>query len=269
MFTRACFCVVVLATLCAVGEEANGRVEGRYFVGKTAIANQEMILTQQEGSGGVVRAELPRVTTDSEGRFAFDNVQPGLYTVGCFAKYVVRNSSCMTWVASSSHSRWIEVKPGETAKAQVGGVGRKVVGRLVPPKDWTGRIAWQGGDERRISTSSKAWPKPPEAYSQPEKDQWYKEFGKSQESKRLRMARVVVIPVVAADGRFSAEDVPPGDYSLYITIGGDEAASLDGRPFGEANLEFSVPDGDDSAPVDLGEIRVVLYGAQNGAKAAK
>jgi hypothetical protein len=63
-----------------------------------------------------------------------------------------------------------------------------------------------------------------------------------------------------AEGRFRAEDVPPGRYRITVTVdappraGGPTISAL----LGTVTHSFSVPEGDQDEPVDVGDVEVSL-----------
>ena len=68
---------------------------------------------------------------DESGRFVFDRVAPGR-TIICRR---VDNPDKQGW--TFSHPVYLDVKPGETVRVQLGGTGRPVVGRLAIPEGVT------------------------------------------------------------------------------------------------------------------------------------
>ena len=64
------------------------------------------------------------------------------------------------------------------------------------------------------------------------------------------------------DGRFRIDDIPPGHYELTVTIdaplGLNERAPA--RELGRVKVPVDVPEGNDDAPVDLGEIPAAVNG---------
>ena len=232
-----------------------GRVEGTYLIGKTPGAHAEMILqsrTIQE------HKEIPRVITDAAGRFVFENVTPGRYSVGHLQSTEVMSGGSSSEFFASCHTRCIVVKPGETTQVQIGGTGRKIVGRMVAPADTRIKISWQGMMDHHISSDCPE-PNPPESLSKEDAQKWRDAFVKSDAYDAFRANYLDITPEVGEDGAFSAVDVPPGNYFLHIGVGNDAKGPLnqDG-PAGIASLKFTVPPGDDNASVDLGEVPVAM-----------
>ncbi len=255
------FCFGALLALPAFPQSAPppdakpGRVEGIYLIGKTPGAHVEMILQP-----GTIREhkEIPLVITDAAGRFVFDNVPPGRYSVGHLQSTEVMSGGPSSEFFASCHTRVIVVKPGETTQVQIGGTGRKIVGRMVAPVDTRIKISWQGMMDHHISRDCPE-PNPPEGLSKEDAQKWRDAFVKSEAYDTFRAAYLDITPEVGEDGSFSAVDVPSGNYSLHIGVGNDAKGPLnqDG-PAGIAVLKFTVPPGDDNAPVDLGEVPVTM-----------
>jgi peroxiredoxin/uncharacterized protein YaiE (UPF0345 family) len=232
-----------------------GRVEGTYFIGKTPGAHAEMTLELQNVQE---HKEIPWAITDATGHFAFEGVTPGQYTVGHAQSTEVMSAGTSTEFKSSCHTRWVVVKPGETTQVQVGGTGRKIVGRMVAPADTKIKISWQGTMDRHIFKVNPE-PNPPEGLSPEATKEWREAFVKSDAFNTHEAASEWIIPEVEEDGAFSAVDVPPGNYTMQIDVGNDAHTLFEGLgPAGIAFLKFTVPPGDDNAPVDLGEVPVVM-----------
>ncbi len=106
-----------------------GRVEGTLRIGGKPGAGEQIQLSavsDEQAREGLV-SFLSNATADADGRFAFDRVPPGKVHVA----RTVRLSDRMT---TSTHATAVEVGPGQTARIEVGGTGRPVVGRVVVPE---------------------------------------------------------------------------------------------------------------------------------------
>ncbi len=260
--------VSTLAVVCAVhgvrGEAGDGkgvgRVEGIVRVGAKPGVHMEVILERNEPmpTGRKPRRRPNTKTTDRKGRFVFENVEPGEWRVGLFKQYSLRNTGGYTRMSTSSHAVRFGLDAGKTARVQIGGTGRPVVGRLVPPKGEDVQVAFEGGSARRIWLKT---PRPPypKDLSDDERRAWYEKWCRSDEGKALWRQRRTYVVDVAPDGTFRAEDIPPGDYALHIEVArrGEEL----GRASGYAGMNFTVPPipaGRSDKPLDLGEVAVVF-----------
>ncbi|SIN77483.1 hypothetical protein SAMN05444166_0771 [Singulisphaera sp. GP187] len=64
------------------------------------------------------------------------------------------------------------------------------------------------------------------------------------------------------DGRFRVDDVSPGHYELTVTIDAPPVSNQPGpgNELGRVKVFVDVPEGDDDAPVNLGEIEAEVKG---------
>ena len=105
-----------------------GRIEGVARIGDGPASGAEM--TQFADRLG--NPDVPSIfdsgstTADAEGRFVLDRVVPGDVRV---TRGFGEGSNPRAW----SNGTLVEVRPGETARAEVGGRGRPVIARIAPP----------------------------------------------------------------------------------------------------------------------------------------
>src|SRR5262249_13852312 len=107
-----------------------GRIEGTLRIGGRLAAGQKIILDYSPRQGDTPAA-LPwwsgEATTDAAGRFVLERVMPGEVTVA--RNFLVKDAgSSETW--GQSHGRRVDVAPGETARVELGGTGRPIVGKV-------------------------------------------------------------------------------------------------------------------------------------------
>jgi hypothetical protein len=204
-----------------------GRIEGIVKVGPSPAAGERVTayrLPEQDSDATVLQRSYETVAND-EGRFVLEKVAPGTVTLGRIVE--VQQAPGMSLRTHTNTQRTI-VKAGETAKVQIGGTGRPVVGRLVLPggipDDWY-------IFEARLSTES-----------QPGRGDGSGHFG--------------IVP--KADGSFRIEDVEPGKYTLSFTFSTTSGAQPY-QPVASATRTVAVPQmpgGRSDEPLDLGEIAV-------------
>ena len=124
---------------------------------------------------------------------------------------------------TSSHMIGAEFRGGKTTHIDLGGTGRPVVGKLLPPEGFKDKVRWNFALIH--VTSDEAETRPPIGY-------WK--------------------ATVDRDGKFRIDDMPAGNYSLNVLFRRDEAGALQ-------NHRFKVPSSEDDRaeqPVDLGELRL-------------
>jgi RNA polymerase sigma factor (sigma-70 family) len=176
-----------------------------------------------------------KVKPDSEGRFVFDRVPAGFFSL-----YINRKMgtpmSCQTDV---------ELRPGETTQATVGGSGRTVTGRFV--EEGSGPVVWNkfgpSANLNKKKTVDDKLPKPP-SLNKDESELWAVDFWQSAEARKyLRRNRGYGV-TVAADDSFAAENVPPGTYDLMAFA-----------RRGSLTKEVNIPEGGDE-PFDLGVLEI-------------
>lgn len=213
------------------------RIEGRVAVGKRPGAGEEVTFQPHPGRlapGTTAFGDFGAVTNaDAEGWFVLDKVVP---VPGYVGRVVVTD----TGGGSSTHSpvglKPLDVKPGETARVDVGGDGRPVVGRVVLEGGADVAVDWAHNEPVQLVLT-------PAFRFTPFLDQssgtWLRYAGNFD-----------------ADGRFRAEDVPPGLYRLTVNV--SAPAPADSRRIPETiargTATFRVPGGDPEAPVDAGDL---------------
>ena len=230
-----------------------GRIEGTCFNGKTPCVGQEMALDRQVDRGG--QTGMSFVKTDTNGYFVFEDVLPGEYTVGHLRHYTrINKDDISVSYLSSGHSRWVFVESGKTVTVQIGGTGRRVVGRMVAPEGRNVKPDWMTrASDCMILTAESIWDSLPEGLSLDESKKWYEDFRKTEQYRQMREASLVLIPYCEEDGTFFVDDVPPGEYRLNVTVRRYALGySTDRDGVTSVNHRFTVPPGEDGSVVDLG-----------------
>ena len=151
---------------------------------------------------------------------------------------------------------------------KLGGEGRPVVGKLVPPEDYHGPIYF-GQGLRSLSTSRPEEPRP-ENYDQMtrrEQQAWHSKWRETPEAKAFYEA-IWSDPnwrhycfSIQEDGSFRIEDVIPGKYDLNIWL--EERFTGQGRPeeIGGYKGTVEVPamaEASTDEPLDLGELTLSM-----------
>jgi RNA polymerase sigma factor (sigma-70 family) len=157
------------------------------------------------------------VETDARGHFEFRRVMPGRLVVGRYTSNGVANR---TWQVDMAT---IDVESGKTYELNIGRSGRRVTGRLHVP----GSGVWMIRKAEIVAKSAT----------------------------NRRSATVGV--QVSQDGRFTAEDLRPGDYVLRLAL--HEPPPADscgwGRLIAEYSREFAVDGQAGDGPIDLGTLQ--------------
>lgn len=253
-----------LATSAEVRVEPWGRVEGICRIGERPVARQKIRLSVDATSPLSTDYEFYEyeAETDGEGRFVVERVIPGDARASTGSPQGT-NRGAYAMMGSAP----VEVRPGETARAEIGGQGRPVVGRLVVPGGAVLPVGLASGQGAlAFKTGQAEMPRPDDflawdverrrAYSLA----WYK-------SPAARATRLVVRGngiKIKPDGSFRAEEVLPGTYALAIDIGNDTPAARDGakaviRATARREVEVpEIPGGHSDEPLDLGAIELTV-----------
>ena len=188
-----------------------GRIEGTVAEKERSLPIESIVLMDDTAMNyhGALSLDINNFSAkpDSSGRFSFENV-PG----GCFTLYICRGMgipfSCQTEVV---------VRPGETTVANIGGKGYTVVGRLTARpgqvSDWVKQTT-----SAQLSADVTPLPSPPSNLTGDQAALWAVDFWQSEAGinyYRHNNSHSFGI-TVAADGAFRAEDVEPGTYKLLI-----------------------------------------------------
>jgi beta-lactamase regulating signal transducer with metallopeptidase domain/thiol-disulfide isomerase/thioredoxin/protocatechuate 3,4-dioxygenase beta subunit len=212
-----------------------GKIEGELRVGRQPAANQQVEFYPapiQRGGKSYRLNYLYRALTDKQGRFALDRVVPVAGDVSRYLPCPVGGFPAWGW---QEHAL---VKPGQTARVNIGGKGRPVVGRIVldgarqTTVDWTKNQPVMIRVPLRETKDSLTW----------------RCFGS----------------YIDKDGRFRVDDVPPGKYDLEVIVNSDAYPKVRGDEavIGRLNTTITVPDAPNAQPdesVDLGAITIRLF----------
>ena len=191
--------------------------------------------------------------TDEQGNFVFDQAPPGQLNL-----YLAKLGG------SYNHQTPVQIQPGATTVVQIGGTGAILSGRLVLSQpgqaiDWSKRL---------IFPTLRTRLPVPAGLSGRAQAEWYGKYAKSEEG-RARIRAVYSYPLdVQADGAFTVEDVPPGQYELSGQLS-DAAVDLSrgflflGHTIGSFQQEVTVPEpanGQSTEKIDLGVVTVQSQG---------
>jgi beta-lactamase regulating signal transducer with metallopeptidase domain/thiol-disulfide isomerase/thioredoxin len=191
--------------------------------------------------------------TDSQGRYDFNYLPPGKISVCRMIK--IPNG----W--TSGPYEHIDLAPGETAHLDLGGKGRQVIGRFKIKNPFIDI------DVAQVSArASSTGPKPPENLKTHEE---LKKWSEQPEIVRAQQNIKSYAVSVSKDGSFKIEEVIPGKYRLSAEM--LDPRSTDALAYNKQiinhTVEFEVPPGADSAPLNVGTFELPLKG-QPGQKNA-
>jgi beta-lactamase regulating signal transducer with metallopeptidase domain len=200
------------------------RVEGTFRIGKTTAANVPIAL-DVVGLGSYGR-DVPSIFTQHEaitradGRFVFERVLPGAGRIGRGITLFVKEGA--TEVTSSCKIA-ASFPAGKTVHIDLGGTGRPVLGKLLPPEGISEKVRWS-----------------------------FALVNVSPQAAGARAEGPYFTATVDRDGGFRIDDVPAGDYSLSAQF------YQQGRGF-LRDHRFTVPASDNNLaapPVDLGTLKL-------------
>jgi RNA polymerase sigma factor (sigma-70 family) len=192
--------------------------------------------------------------SDATGKFTLEHVPPG------DGRAVIDDGPHTGHILSS----WIQVKPGETAQVQIGGVGRPVTGKLLAPpgleiRNWTNQVTLA-----RLQSEYDSYRMPKDLTGNAQ-ERWKLEFEDTEAGRTWSRNENLYDFNVGADGSFTIPEVLPGKYWLIVNVGQgylgsgpDSTASRPGEDtqIAQASMKMTVPDasGDNGDPLDLGDI---------------
>ncbi|WP_422931961.1 carboxypeptidase regulatory-like domain-containing protein [Singulisphaera sp. PoT] len=200
------------------------RVEGTFHIGKDLGINIPLTLNVRSphSYGNDVASIFTSYegSTGPDGKFRFDRVFPGPGSIGRSIRRIVGQGA--TTVASSAQVHF-DFPAGKTLRINLGGTGRAVVGKLVPPDDFKGRVRWNLADvSLRV------------------------------EDPNRQLSATYFYASADKDGSFRIDDVPEGTYHLNVRFDSDPPGHLFNQPLIVPQAEA----GDDK-PVDAGLLKLV------------
>jgi hypothetical protein len=211
-----------------------GRIEGTLRLTTQPNAGQQIVLSGLPAAGLEEAVDLNlnvyTTKTDGHGDFAFNQVPPGRFNL----YLVILNEAY-------SHQTPVQIPPGGTVVAQIGGTGGILSGRLVlsgPSQsiDWSKRLL--------MPMLQTKLPYPP-GISGLARAEWYEKYSQSEEG-RARIRAVCSYPLdVQSNGAFTVEGIPPGDYELSGQLSDttvDLSMGVLGHTIGSFRQDVTVPD---------------------------
>ncbi len=190
------------------------RIEGRATVrGKPVPGALVQYFADRMGNPDVPHVSNGgKVNADDQGRFVIERVVPGDVRVsGGFRE----GTNGTAW----SNGTLVEVRSGETARAEIGGNGRPVIAKIVPPAGFDPKADYTIYSEFQIESDRPRVPYPKDILAKRDKSLtwWGRAWWASVEGHQYRrnwfgFSQAKLQP----DGTLRAEEVPPGDYRLQL-----------------------------------------------------
>lgn len=248
--TRIIAALLTALALPALAQDT-GVIFGTVTLNGAPAANQAILLQRQRDPENHLSVNA---TTDEHGAFRFEGLAPGFYTVATLEQFEQRRNRTHSPFQTTNHQAHVYLDPGESQEVAVGGKGRTILGKVNIPEGDADRIAFLGGDQRRIGTPYPT-PEIPDGLTEEEANARRDAFYASDAFHAAYDKCTRIVLTLSADGTFTAHDVPPGDYEGFIEIMGHTGD----RPIGTVKLAFTVPEGDYNSNVDLGAFDIQLF----------
>ncbi len=267
------FAAITLKELAATPEvtlQPWGSVMGTLKIGNQPGANQNIDLSYSPPIGERTGYSLFLETrTDAEGHFAFFGVPPWSLQLAHRLNFRDGQGGAIPQNLQTK----IKVEAGQTNFVNLGGTGRKVIGRVVlkssEPKQ---KINWQLDVQTMATKLPGSSPAPkPEAFPSPTEfqaaqEKWMAEqaaFWQSEAGREAQNHQKRYTLVFDQNGSFRIDDVDPGTYELKLRLS-DQTKPVHGtfsplyEPLGTLTKEVTIPEADDpeGPPVDLGVLEL-------------
>lgn len=229
------------------------RVEGTFLAGTKPLPGQKINLIYdhrfQDLKAPGISYSVREVETDDNGHFAFERVLPGD-------------------IAIQPPYAPVEVTPGQTTYVNLGGSGRPVIGRFLPPAGETNEINMSSANGflqlKQFGEADVIRQAAEEKVDQKTMEQRQHQWHDSAAGKAYRQTHRLYWLRVKPDGSFRVEEVPAGSYE--ISFGLSEPFVFDGsgnfkppRRIGWFRRDVTIPEipgGHSDEPLDLGELEL-------------
>ena len=235
-----------------------GRIEGVARIGSKSAAGASIrYFDDRLGNSDVPYvSDSGQTKSDDQGRFVLERVVPGDVRV---SRGFGEGRELKGW----SNGILLDVKPGETARAELGGQGLPVVAKIALPPGFDPNGDYITNSHFEIVSDRPMIPYPTELRARRDRStiDWGKRWFASTEGhayrrKFFRFGQAKLLP----DGTIRAEDVPPGEYRLTLTYSADPIRDRGISPerIAHATKQFTIPElpgGRSDEPFDLGVLR--------------
>ncbi len=226
-----------------------GRVEGTFFVGSKPTAGQAVSVNSaglyDDPKKPSIHYVNDSVQTDDNGHFVLEHIRPG------------------DGIIEPSHMP-IEIKSGETTSVTLGGNGRPVIGRILPPagenRVFNGTNVMGFLELKQTGEADVIRQAAQEKLDGPAIRVRLRQWSKTEDGKAYWRARRIYRIAVSPDGSFRANEVPTGIYNLHMQY--YEQRVLDSHQTMTACVAMletevivpEIPDGHSDEPLDLGDM---------------
>lgn len=259
-----------LASTGKVALQKWGRIKGVNRVGERTndavvrlTSNYEYVYDPEDGRGTGFSFSF-KAEPAADGSFIFEKVPPGEHRVALEYRFKDDRYGDAAW----SHGFFVDVKPGLTAEANLGGTGRCVVGRvnlkggdhsdvdwardvhrlilMLPPlagQPNAGRVTLNGNEGFSVLTRMNGPAVDPQLAKE-----------------RQRAERTYVL-LFDTNGNFHADNIPPGKYQLMVNVTDPEDEVYNRRSIGAMNMDITVPDEKNAkvnAPFNIGPLELAI-----------
>ncbi|MGC3961504.1 MAG: carboxypeptidase-like regulatory domain-containing protein [Verrucomicrobiota bacterium] len=218
-----------------------GRVEGTIKVAGSPSEGQEFMFSLMN-IGVSPDWESYRTKSDADGKFAFEKIPPG---EGQVVRLIKMNPN--SWM--HSHNTSVTVESGKTARVSFGEEGAVIKGQVrieVPPGEGE-VINFSGSLNTKLPNMNLNFATPEEAAAFYKSDAW------KEQMKQMKHYGIAV----NADGSFSVDSIPPGEYTLSVGATKPKPGqdSWSQRPFASGSTTITVPSSaSPNAPIGLGDL---------------
>lgn len=234
-------------------------VKGNLELGGKKLSGEQINLSYQDQR---YDSNRPRIywsnssTTDGEGDFRVERLRSGTVNIG--RRVAFADTGQGGHMSTISHTEQVELEPGKTATVQIGGSGRRVEGRMVPPEDFEGTVPWHMGSvqlyQTTPNTSSNFFYKVGEALSRASGDTTSRATAQQQHRRSYAVA-------IDNEGRFQIEDVEPGTYGMRVQIYAiPEGNRYNWNPMANYSRNITIPETEEepAEAIDLGEMELQM-----------
>jgi len=238
-----------------------GRVEGTLREGSKPLAGETIHLSRAFFGSKIERETFrthhdTTTETDAAGHYVFPRVAPGDAWISWLTGRRQRPGSTNKY---DVQTRYVDIQPGQSLIADIGGRGRPITGRAVLAES----------DDAQVRHFGSVWPKPLHQMRRPpnwselsteEKTAWTAAWEKSPDAKLYNQEKCEIDFRPAADGTFIVPDVPAGEYRIWL--GGWDAPTAPMVQISRGDLLVTVPEmpgGRSDEPLDVGEIKTYSF----------